>query len=82
MIVSRCTSPAQNTRYAQALTRSLLLALGLDHVLIDLLACSLVGAAKVLLAILFVPSASHAGLRTLPSHSPQNYDDRPNGRSV
>jgi len=25
MIVSRCTSPAQNTRYAQALTRSLLL---------------------------------------------------------
>jgi len=44
-----------NTRYAQALTRSLLLALGLDHVLIDLLACSIVGAAKVLLAILFVP---------------------------
>jgi len=33
MIISRCTTPAQNTRYAQALTRSLLLALGPDHVI-------------------------------------------------
>jgi hypothetical protein len=39
---------------AQALTRSILLSLGLDHALIDFLACAAIGAATVLLAILFV----------------------------
>ena len=38
----------------QALTRSVLLGLGLDHALIDFLAHVAVGAATVLLAILFV----------------------------
>jgi len=40
--------------YAQALTRSILLALGLDHALIDFLAHIAVEAATALLAILFV----------------------------
>jgi len=40
--------------YAQALTRSALLALGLDHALIDFLAHTAVGAVTVLLAIVFI----------------------------
>jgi hypothetical protein len=38
----------------KSLTRSLLFSLGLDHALIDFLAHTAVGAATVLLAILFV----------------------------
>ena len=38
----------------KALTRSLLFALGIDHVLIDFLAHAAIGAGAVLLAILFV----------------------------
>jgi len=38
----------------QALTRSILVALGMDHALIDFLTHTTVGAAIVLLAILFV----------------------------
>jgi len=37
-----------------ALTRALLLSLGLDHVIIDFLALTAIGAATVLLAILVV----------------------------
>jgi hypothetical protein len=40
--------------YTQALTRSILLALGMDHALIDFLAHAVVGAATVLLTILFI----------------------------
>jgi hypothetical protein len=38
----------------KSLTRSLLFSLGLDHALIDFLALTALGAATVLLAILFV----------------------------
>jgi len=38
----------------QALTRSLLFAIGMDHTLIDFLAPAVVGAATVLLGILFL----------------------------
>ena len=38
----------------KALTRSLLFALGIDHVLVDFLAHAAIGAVTVLLAILFV----------------------------
>lgn len=38
----------------KALTRSLLFALGIDHVLIDFLARAAIGAIAVLIAILFV----------------------------
>ena len=41
MIVNRCANPAQNTRYAQALIRSFLLALGLHHVMAPSLFCQL-----------------------------------------
>ena len=40
--------------YVETLTRSFLLSLGLDHVLIDFLMRAAIGAAAVLLAILFV----------------------------
>ena len=40
--------------YAQALTRSILLALGMDHVLIDFLTHAAIGAVTVLLAIVFI----------------------------
>jgi len=40
--------------YLETLSRSLLLSLGLDHALIDFLAYTAVGAAAVLLAILFL----------------------------
>jgi hypothetical protein len=39
---------------AEAFTRSILLTLGLDHALIDFLACTAIGAAAVLLAIALV----------------------------
>lgn len=38
----------------KALTRSVLFSVGIDHVLVDFLACAAIGAATVLLAILFV----------------------------
>ena len=40
--------------YAQALTRSILLALGMDHALIDFFTHAAVGAATVLLAVVFI----------------------------
>jgi hypothetical protein len=54
----------------QALTRSALFSLGLDHALIDFLTHTAVGAATVLLAILFValrlPRRSPASLSKTP----------------
>ncbi|MFZ0862527.1 MAG: hypothetical protein WAN76_26500 [Candidatus Sulfotelmatobacter sp.] len=52
---------------AKALTRSLLFALGIDHVLIDFLGRAAIGDATVLLALLFVgirlPRRSKAAIR-------------------
>ena len=50
----------------QALTRSVLISLGMDHALIDFLAHVAVGAATVLLAILFL------GVRIPRRQSPAN----------
>ena len=48
------TATALLATSTRSLARSLLLSLGLDHALIDFLALTAIGAAAVLLAILFV----------------------------
>ena len=55
--------------YAQTLTRSILLSLGLDHALIDFFTHVALGAVTVLLTILF----------TLQTHPRRSYDGRPSG---
>ena len=45
---------SRTSNAAEAFTRSVLLTLGLDHALIDFLACTAIGAAAVLLAIVLV----------------------------
>jgi hypothetical protein len=57
----------------EALTRSFLLALGVDHALIDFLARIAIGALAVLLTILFlairIPRRQPAGSSTQTAHS-------------
>ena len=53
----------------KAFVRSILLSMGLDHVLIDFLACAAVGAGTVLLVILFagigIPRRAPVAIRRL-----------------
>ena len=51
----------------ESLTRSLLLSLGLDHALIDFLAITAIGAATIMLTILFVSARVPSRSSSLPT---------------
>jgi hypothetical protein len=60
----------------KALTRSLLFAMGIDHVLIDFLASAAIGAITVLIAILFVGIRVPRRARSQSSTSAANPQSR------